>query len=167
MALKRGRFGQFLACTGYPDCKTTKKLASASSGRVTIPDVPLEEKCPRCGKTLVIRHGRFGEFTSCSNYPECKYVKKKTLGITCPQNNCKGELLERKSRKGKIFYGCDQYPKCEFTVWNKPVSKACPQCGATYLLEKVAKKRGTLHYCNSETCDFKENVELVEETQPA
>ncbi len=167
MTPKRGRFGQFLACTGYPDCKTTKKLASTSSGRVTIPDVPLEEKCPQCGKNLVIRHGRFGEFTSCSSYPECKYVKKKTLGITCPQPNCRGELVERKSRKGKIFFGCDQYPKCEFTAWNKPISRSCPQCGATYLLEKVTKKEGTLHYCNSEACDFKENVELVEETQPA
>ncbi len=164
MTLKRGRFGQFLACTGYPECKTTRKLAVSGSGRLSIPDVPLDEKCPQCGKHLVIKNGRFGEFTACSAYPECKYVKKKTLGIACPQPSCKGELVERKSRRGKIFYGCDQYPKCEFTAWNKPVSKPCPQCGARYLLEKTTKKQGTFLYCNVETCDYKEAVELVEAT---
>lgn len=162
MTLKRGRFGQFLACTGYPECKTTKRLATAGSGRMSLPDVPLEEKCPQCGKNLVIKHGRFGEFTACSNYPECKYVKKKTLGIACPRPGCKGELVEKKSRRGKIFYGCDQYPTCSFTAWNKPVNKPCPQCGARYLLEKTTKKQGTLHYCNAETCDYQEAVELVE-----
>ncbi len=123
MTLKRGRFGQFLACTGYPECKTTKKLAASGSGRLSIPDVPLEEKCPQCGKHLVIKHGRFGEFTACSAYPECKYVKKKTIGIACPKPSCKGELVEKKSRRGKIFYGCDQYPNCDFTAWNKPINK--------------------------------------------
>ncbi|MGH9429762.1 MAG: type I DNA topoisomerase, partial [Terriglobia bacterium] len=151
MTLKRGRFGQFLACTGYPECKTTKKLAAAGSGRLSVPDVPLEEKCPQCGKNLVIKHGRFGEFTACSAYPECKYVKKKTIGIACPKPNCKGELVEKKSRRAKIFYGCDQYPNCDFTAWNKPINKSCPQCGAGYLLEKTTKKQGTIHYCNVET----------------
>jgi DNA topoisomerase-1 len=162
MTLKRGRFGQFLACTGYPECKTTKKLAASGSGRLSIPDVPLEEKCPQCGKHLVIKHGRFGEFTACSAYPECKHVKKKTIGIACPKPNCKGDLVEKKSRRGKIFFGCDQYPNCDFTAWNKPINKPCPQCGAGYLLEKTTKKQGTIHYCNVETCDFKEAVELVE-----
>jgi DNA topoisomerase-1 len=162
MTLKRGRFGQFLACTGYPECKTTKKLAASGTGRLSIPDVPLDERCPQCGKHLVIKHGRFGEFTACSAYPECKYVKKKTLGIACPQPGCKGELVERKSRRGKVFYGCDQYPNCQFTVWNKPISKSCPQCGAGYLLEKTTKRQGTIHYCNAEACDYKEAVELVE-----
>jgi DNA topoisomerase-1 len=162
MTLKRGRFGQFLACTGYPECKTTKKLAASGSGRLSVPDVPLEEKCPQCGKHLVIKNGRFGEFTACSAYPECKYVKKKTIGISCPKPNCKGELVEKKSRRAKVFYGCDQYPNCDFTAWNKPINKPCPQCGAGYLLEKTTKKQGTIHYCNAETCDFKEAVELVE-----
>ncbi|HEU0004422.1 MAG TPA: type I DNA topoisomerase [Terriglobia bacterium] len=162
MTLKRGRFGQFLACTGYPECKTTKKLAASGSGRLSVPDVPLEEKCPQCGKHLVIKHGRFGEFTACSAYPECKYIKKKTIGIACPKPNCKGELVEKKSRRGKVFYGCDQYPNCDFTAWSKPINKPCPQCGAGYLLEKTTKKQGPIHYCNVETCDFKEAVELVE-----
>jgi DNA topoisomerase-1 len=164
MTLKRGRFGQFLACTGYPECKTTKKIASSGSGRMSVPDVPLQEPCPQCGKNLVIKHGRFGEFTACSNYPECKYVKKKTLGIACPRPDCKGELVEKKSRRGKIFFGCDQYPNCDFTAWNRPIAKPCPQCGARYLLEKTTKKTGTLHYCNAENCDYKESVELVEAT---
>jgi DNA topoisomerase-1 len=162
MTLKRGRFGQFLACTGYPECKTTKKLAASGSGRLSVPDVPLEEKCPQCGKHLVVKTGRFGEFTACSAYPDCRYIKKKTIGIACPKPACKGELVEKKSRRGKIFYGCDQYPNCDFTAWNKPINKRCPQCGAGYLLEKTTKKQGTIHYCNVETCDFKEAVELVE-----
>ncbi len=164
MALKRGRFGQFLACSGYPDCKTTKKLAASGSDRLSVPDVPLEEDCPQCGKHLVIKHGRFGEFTACSAYPECKYVKKKTIGVACPQPACKGELVERKSRRGKIFFACDQYPNCQFIAWNKPINKSCPQCGAGYLIEKTTKKQGTIHYCNAETCDYKESVEFVEAT---
>jgi len=166
MILKRGRFGQFLACTGYPECKTTKKLAGGGSGRTSVPDVRTDEKCPRCGNYLVVKQGRYGEFTACSNYPECKYIKKKTLGMACPEPNCNGELVEKKSRRaGKIFYGCDQYPKCRFTLWNRPVNKTCPRCGARYLLEKITKKQGTVHYCNSESCDYKEVIELVEEVQ--
>jgi len=167
MTLKRGRFGQFLACTGYPECKTTKRLAGSGLTPTSVPDVRTDEKCPQCGNHLVIKQGRYGEFTACSNYPDCKYIKKKTLGMACPEPNCKGELVEKKSRRlGKIFYGCDQYPKCQFTLWNRPIHKACPQCGARYLVEKITKKQGTLHYCNSEACDYKEVIELVEEVQP-
>ncbi|MEW5976579.1 MAG: type I DNA topoisomerase [Acidobacteriota bacterium] len=163
MALKRGRFGQFLACTGYPECKTTRNL---SNGKTSTPDTPTGEKCPQCGKELVLKHGRFGQFTACSAYPECKYVKKKTLGIPCPEANCKGELVEKKSRRGKIFYGCDQYPSCRFVTWNKPINRTCPQCGATFVLEKTTKKQGTVVYCNSESCDYKESVEMAEDSQP-
>src|SRR5881296_2737069 len=162
MTLKRGRFGQFLACTGYPECKTTKRLASSGASKVSVTDIPTDEKCPQCGKNLVIKHGRYGEFTACSNYPECKYVKRKSLGIACPEPNCKGELIEKKSRRGKVFYGCDQYPKCKFTLWNKPIGKTCPQCGAGFVLEKATKRQGTIHYCNSESCDYKETMEFIE-----
>ncbi len=167
MTLKRGRFGQFLACTGYPECKTTKKLAGSGSSKPKLPDTPLEEPCPQCGKNLVIKHGRFGEFTACSNYPHCKYVKRKTLGIPCPKPGCKGELIEKKSRRGKVFYGCDQYPGCDFTVWQRPVAQTCPQCAAPYLLEKMSKKQGLIQYCNSEGCDFKEAIPQNAESQPA
>src|SRR5437763_11339887 len=101
MVLKRGRFGQFMACTGYPDCKTTRRLDQGKK----VPDIPLDELCPKCGRNLMIRHGRFGEFTACSGYPECKYVKQNFIGVKCPQ--CEdGELVEKRARKGNTFYGC-------------------------------------------------------------
>ena len=105
MVLKRGRFGQFMACTGYPDCKTTRRLDQGKK----VPDIPLDELCPKCGRNMMIRHGRFGEFTACSGYPECKYVKQNFIGVKCPL--CKeGDLVEKKARKGNIFYGCGIIP---------------------------------------------------------
>ncbi|HMB29747.1 MAG TPA: type I DNA topoisomerase, partial [Blastocatellia bacterium] len=115
MALKRGRFGQFLACTGYPECKTTRKITK--SGVAAAP-VMLEEKCPECGSQLAIRHGPFGEFTACSRYPDCKYIKRETTGVPCPKPGCKGEFLVKKSKRGKIFYGCSEYPNCDAVFWD-------------------------------------------------
>lgn len=141
MVLKRGRFGQFMACTGYPECKTTRRLDQ----QVKVPDVPLEEKCPKCDRNMVLRHGRFGEFVSCSGYPDCKYVKQNFIGVKCPQ--CKdGEIVEKKARRGNFFYGCSNYPKCDFTSNTKPVAEPCPQCGSPYLLEKTLKA-GTFLVC--------------------
>jgi DNA topoisomerase I len=141
MVLKRGRFGQFMACTGYPECKTTRRLDQAKK----VPDIPLEEKCPQCGRNMVLRHGRFGEFTSCSGYPDCKYIKQNYIGMKCPE--CKeGELVEKKARRGNFFYGCHNYPKCKFTSNYKPIAEPCPQCGSPYLLEKVLKS-GTVIAC--------------------
>ncbi len=134
MVLKRGRFGQFMACTGYPDCKTTRRLDQAKK----IPDIPLDEKCPQCGRNLLLRHGRYGEFVSCSGYPECKWVKQNYIGVKCPLC-ADGELVEKKARRGNIFYGCSNYPKCEFTSAFKPVAEKCPECGSRYLLEKTLK----------------------------
>ncbi|MGA9567795.1 MAG: type I DNA topoisomerase [Candidatus Korobacteraceae bacterium] len=134
MVLKRGRFGQFMACTGYPDCKTTRRLDQAKK----VPDIPLDEKCPQCGRNLLIRHGRFGEFVSCSGYPDCKYVKQNLIGVKCP--DCKdGDIAEKKARRGNYFYGCTNYPKCEFTSAFKPVAEECPVCKSPYLLEKTLK----------------------------
>jgi DNA topoisomerase-1 len=159
MALKRGRFGQFLACTGYPECKTTRKIAAGGKGAKK-PDVALDETCPQCGQAkLVLRDGRFGEFISCGNYPKCKYIKPKTVGVACPKPGCGGELIERRSKRGKVFYGCLKYPDCDFVVWNKPVPEPCPQCGAPFLLEKSTKKEGLIRYCNEEACDYKVPVE--------
>jgi DNA topoisomerase-1 len=141
MVLKRGRFGQFMACTGYPECKTTRRLDQGKK----VPDVALEEKCPKCQRNLVLRHGRFGEFISCSGYPECKYIKQNTIGVPCPK--CKdGEIAEKKARRGNIFYGCTNYPKCDFTSNYKPVAEQCPECGSPYLLEKNLKS-GTYWVC--------------------
>ena len=142
MVLKRGRFGQFMACTGYPDCKTTRRLDAAKK----VPDVPLEETCPKCNRNMVLRHGRYGEFISCSGYPECKYIKQNFIGVKCPQC-ADGELVEKKARRrGNLFYGCSNYPKCEFTSAYKPVAEKCPECGSPYLLEKHLKS-GSLLVC--------------------
>src|SRR5499427_2357775 len=159
MTLKRGRFGQFLACTGYPDCKTTRKLAPGTKTPKK-PDVILDETCRQCGNAkLAIKEGRFGEFTACSNYPKCKYIKPKTVGVPCPKPGCGGELIERRSKRGKVFDGCLKYPDCDFVVWNKPVPEACPQCGAPFLLEKATKREGLVRYCNEEGCGYKVQIE--------
>jgi DNA topoisomerase-1 len=163
MAVKRGRFGQFLACTGYPECKTTRKLIATKQGglRAAKPDQVLDEKCPRCGSNLVVKQGRFGEFTACTSYPECKYVKHKTTGVMCPKDGDKGgEIVERKSRRGKVFFGCSNYPDCDFVLWNRPVNEKCPKCGAPYLIEKTTKKHGRQILCNNEDCDYARSEEL-------
>ena len=148
MVLKRGRFGQFMACTGYPDCKTTRRLDQGKK----VPDIPLDELCPKCGRNMMIRHGRYGEFTSCSGYPDCKYVKQNFIGVKCP--DCKdGDLVEKRARKGNTFYGCGNYPKCRFTSAHKPIAEKCPSCGSEYLVEKNLKA-GQVIACPNKECDY-------------
>ena len=160
MVVKRGRFGMFLACTGYPECKTTRKIISTKQGvKAAQPDQVLEERCPNCGKNLVIKHGRFGEFTACTGYPECKYVKLKSTGVICPKDG--GDIVERKSRRGKVFYGCANYPKCDFTLWNKPVLEPCPKCGWKFLTEKITKRHGRQLVCANDACDYVRSEELA------
>ncbi|MBZ5606051.1 MAG: type I DNA topoisomerase [Acidobacteriia bacterium] len=152
MVLKKGRFGQFLACSGYPDCKTTKQLGAAQKPQ----DVPLDEKCPNCGSNMVRKYGRYGEFVACSNYPTCKYVKQKTIGVKCP--NCsEGEVVERRSKRGKTFYGCNRYPDCDFVAWGKPIPEKCPECGSSYLIEKYLKA-GPVAQCPNGECKFKKPI---------
>ena len=153
MVVKRGRFGQFLACSGYPDCKTTRKLIATPGGLAAAkPDQVLNEPCPRCGSNLVVKHGRFGEFTACNNYPHCKYVKLKGTGVSCPEDG--GEIVERKSRRGRAFYGCSNYPDCEFTLWSRPIPETCPACSAPYLVEKVTKRHGRQVRCHNDACNY-------------
>ena len=153
MAIKRGRFGQFLACTGYPECKTTRKIITTKQGMTAAkPDQILEEKCPNCDSNLVIKQGRFGEFTACTNYPNCKYVKQKTTGVLCPKDG--GDIVEKKSRRGKVFFGCANYPDCDFVLWNRPVLEPCPQCGEKFLVEKITKRHGRQLLCHKEDCDY-------------
>ncbi len=160
MVVKRGRFGQFLACTGYPDCKTTRKIITTKQGVTAAkPDQLLEEKCPKCDSHLVLKQGRFGEFTACSNYPTCKYVKQKSTGVLCPKDG--GDIVERKSRRGKVFYGCANYPDCDFTLWNRPVPEKCPDCGAPFLVEKITKRHGRQLICNNEECSYVRSEELA------
>ncbi len=153
MVLKRGRFGQFMACTGYPDCKTTRRLDQGKK----VPDIPLDEKCPECGRNMILRHGRYGEFTSCSGYPECKYVKQNFIGVKCPLCG-EGELVEKRARKGNTFYGCSRYPKCKFTSAAKPIAEKCPKCGHDHLVERV-RKDGIVIACPNKECDYERGVE--------
>jgi DNA topoisomerase-1 len=155
MVLKKGRFGTFFACSGFPDCKTTKQIG----GTQKKPDQPLEEKCPQCGSHMVLKSGRFGEFTACSNYPACKYVKQKTIGVKCPDCS-EGEISERRSRKGKTFYGCTRYPECKFVAWGKPVAEKCPECGSPYMVEKWLKA-GAMWQCPNAECKHKQPVPEV------
>jgi len=159
LTLRKGRFGHFLACSLYPDnCKTTRKLVRNSDGTLGIEQLkPIDEQCPECGKApLAWRRGRFGPFIACSTYPTCRYIKKKEakeIGMACPTCS-EGQVLERKGRWGRSFYGCNRFPKCDFTAHQKPVPEPCPQCGAAYLLEKETKKEGRMLVCAKEDCEY-------------
>jgi len=157
MVLKKGRFGTFFACSGYPDCKTTKQIGGAQKK----PDQPLEEKCPNCDNHLVLKSGRFGEFTACSNYPTCKYVKQKTIGVKCPECS-EGDVIERRSKKGKTFYGCNRYPDCKFVAWGKPVAEKCPECSSPYMVEKWLKA-GPVWQCPNPECKHKQDAPVPAE----
>lgn len=166
MIVKRGRFGMFLACTGYPECKTTRKIIQSKTGVAAAkPDLILEEKCPTCGKNLVVKQGRYGEFTACTGYPDCRYVKQKLTGIKCPKDG--GDVAERKSKRGKEFFGCVNYPKCDFTLWNKPVEDPCPKCKWPFLTEKITKRHGRQLICANEECDFVMDAPLPEDVVTA
>lgn len=132
MIIKIGRYGKFLACSGYPECKNTKPIAQEVER--------VEEECPLCGKDLVIKNSRYGRFLGCSSYPDCKFTKPFSTGIKCPI--CAGEIVERRTKRGKTFYGCGNYPKCKFFMWTPPVEKSCPKCGY-----KVMGKRGKSLVC--------------------
>jgi DNA topoisomerase-1 len=166
MQLKRSRFGQFFACTGYPDCKNTKDPRLLKANIPTEPQPP----CENCGKEMVLKSGRYGPFFSCSGYPDCRNIRKigggkstppKPTGVQCP--NCKeGELVERRSRRG-VFYSCSRYPKCDFAMNNRPVPRACPKCGAPYLMEKETKREGHIELCNNAECGYRAPVATVAE----
>ena len=139
MVIKFGRNGRFLACSAYPECKNTKPLA----GEVET----IDKKCPNCGAAMEIRRGRFGRFIACTNYPECKTTESISTGVKCPEKDCTGEIVERTSRKGKVFYSCSRYPDCEFSLWSKPVAHPCPACGNSFMVEKSTKSHGDHLYC--------------------
>ena len=153
MVIKVGRFGKFLACTGYPECKTTKPFGDEAKEQ--LPAELSNEKCEKCGKPMVVKRGRFGSFLGCSGYPECKNLKaiEKKIGVPCPK--CKqGELVQKKSKRGKPFYSCNRYPACDAAYWEKPTGEACPKCKE--LLVFAAKG---MVKCSSKECDYKREVE--------
>jgi len=152
---RRGRFGKFIACSNYPDCKYKRNLPGSERAE----DQPTDEICPTCGRPMVIKHGRFGKFIACSGYPECKTTKPVTLGIACPECE-KGQMVERRSRKGRTFFGCSAYPDCSFVLWQRPVSEPCPKCAAPFLTERVARGR-RVQRCWREGCDFSREAEIT------
>jgi DNA topoisomerase I len=163
MVIKWGRNGEFLACSRYPKCTNTKEFGRDDQGTIVIRESiapeATDQNCDKCGKPMIRRRSRFGEFLGCSGYPDCDGIKRlqadpvKT-GVRCP--DCKeGEVLERRSRRGKIFFGCDRYPKCKFASWDKPVAHPCPNCGSPYLVEKTTKRLGTRWLCpKKEECGY-------------
>jgi DNA topoisomerase-1 len=157
LVVKVGRYGKFLACSGYPECKFTATLTPSKTAEGTV-EVP-GEKCPQCGSELVVKQGRFGPFIACSNYPECKYIKPKTVDVKCPEDA--GELVEKRTRGRKIFYGCSNYPDCKFAVWNKPVPQECPACHAPFMLEKYRKDQPPILECYNKECKYQLEPEAV------
>ena len=141
MVIKWGRNGRFLACSAYPECKTTKPLPEEEALMKT------DQVCDKCEAPMVVKVGRFGRFLACSRYPDCKNTKAITLGIKCPKEGCNGELVEKKTRGNRLFYGCTKYPKCNFASWDKPVNKACASCNHPFLVFKVSKRKGEFYKC--------------------
>ena len=141
MVIKWGRNGRFLACPGYPQCKNTKPLEEEEE------PVEVDETCAECSAPMVVKTGRYGRFLACSRYPECKSVKPFYLGIGCPEDGCDGQLVEKMSRKGKVFYGCDKWPNCKFGSWDKPVDQSCPTCENPLLFEKSSRSAPTTLVC--------------------
>ncbi len=167
MVVKWGRSGEFLACSKYPECKSTTNFTRDDDGTIQIvKEEATNEVCDECGKPMLVRFGRFGKFLGCSGYPECKTVRSMVrpvpTGITCP--DCKeGEILEKRSRNGKTFFSCGRYPHCRFATWERPVAEACPTCAAPFVVEKTTKRFGTVRRCLSEGCTYKETVAEAEE----
>ncbi|MEK7285948.1 MAG: type I DNA topoisomerase [Nitrospirota bacterium] len=155
MVLKWGRFGQFFACSGYPECKSTKQPDKNDATKVEAVSETTNETCDKCGKPMAIKRGRFGTFLACSAYPECKSTKAISTGVSCPEANCTGALVEKKTKRGKNFYSCNKYPDCKFALWDRPVTRPCPSCKAPFLVEKY-KAGETSVVCNNKECDYKE-----------
>jgi len=175
------RYGAFIACSNYPECKYTRDVVEASANDEESPatgdaaaaaGAPAAEEeippCEKCGKPMALRRSRFGVFYGCTGYPECKNLRKtgpakvaaepKPTGVTCAECG-KGEMMEKSSRRGKTFWSCSRFPDCKFALWKKPIPKPCPECGAAFLLEKTTKKHGTQYVCNTEGCGYIEDAE--------
>ncbi|PYO96177.1 MAG: hypothetical protein DMD60_11360 [Gemmatimonadetes bacterium] len=142
LVVRSGRFGPFIACARYPDeCRFTRPLR-----RDKVPDKPTDEICQECGAPMVIKTGRYGEFLACTKFPACKHTRPVPLGVKCPKCAV-GDLAERRTRKGRNFFGCLRYPECDYSTWNRPVAVACPSCGFVGMEEKQTKTKGVSRKC--------------------
>ena len=176
LRIKMGKNGHFLACSGYPECSYSSDYERDEKGVIAPVAPPSSEAtdkvCDHCGKPMVIKRGRYGDFLACTGYPECKHTQSlnsggnaKPIGVACPESGCDGEVVEKSSKRGKLFYGCNRYPKCSFASWDRPVAAACPACGSAYLVEKTTKRDGTMHVCPNRDCRHRQ-VPDEPETQP-
>jgi DNA topoisomerase-1 len=160
LSSRLGRSGRFIGCTGYPECDYTRNINGEETSNE--PEVVEGRKCPKCESDLWIRTGKYGKFIGCSSYPKCKHIESleqpKNTGVKCPQCE-KGEILTRKSRRGKVFYSCSEYPDCDYALWNEPLKEPCPKCDWPILTVKTTKSRGTEKVCPQKDCDFSEKVE--------
>ncbi|WP_027192232.1 type I DNA topoisomerase [Fundidesulfovibrio putealis] len=162
MMVKFGRNGEFLACSGYPECKSTSNFTRDEEGKYSFAEKPAEVPpevvgtCPECGKDLHLKKARTGSrFIACSGYPKCKYTKPFTTGVACPREGCDGELVEKSSRFGKLFYSCSKYPNCDMAVWDWPVLEPCPECDSPILVRKTTKTHGEHLACPVKTCKYR------------
>ena len=160
MVLRIGKNGsQFLGCSGYPDCKTMMSLNALSEQtddeQTNEPEI-CEEKCEKCGSDMIFKTGPYGKYMECTN-ENCKHRKpyRKSTGVKCPKCG-QGTIVERKSKRGTVFYGCDKYPDCDFVLWNEPTGETCPECGS--LLVKKILKKGDVITCSNIKCHYKKEV---------
>ncbi len=148
MVRKRGRYGLFWACSGYPECRNV--LSPDRKEKATAE--PTDEQCETCGAQMVIRHGRYGRFLACSTYPKCRTVKSLPLDVKCPR--CNAPLTQRRSKRGRAFYGCTKYPECTFVLWHRPIPEPCAECGASFLVERRSRQGRELQ-CVAEGCNYR------------
>jgi len=166
MAIKSGRNGIFLACTGYPECRSTANFTRDEKGRIILEGrAETNEEagiCEKCGRPMVVKNGKYGSFVACSGYPACKNIwnpSPVTTGVRCPEKGCQGLLVEKTSKKGKKFYSCNRYPECTFATWDEPYDDTCPECG-TRVLSVKQKKDGTLVLvCRKKGCRYERPLE--------
>ncbi|OGP91205.1 MAG: DNA topoisomerase I [Deltaproteobacteria bacterium RBG_16_48_10] len=149
MVKRWGKRGYFLACSSYPKCRYTREVEENGGNQVDN-----GAPCEKCGGPMVVKNGKFGRFLACSNYPTCKSTRPIETGVRCPQEGCDGVMVERRTRKGKVFYSCSNYPRCTFALWDKPIPEKCPQCDHPYLIEKQGKG-GTVIRCPRKECGYR------------
>lgn len=161
LSSRLGRSGRFIGCTGYPECDYTRNI-NGEETTASEPEKVEGRQCPQCESDLIYRIGKYGKFIGCSSYPKCKHIESleqpANTGVDCPQCE-KGEILTRKSRRGKVFYSCSEYPKCDYALWNEPLKEACPNCQWPILTIKTTKSKGTEKVCPQKDCGFSEKVE--------
>ncbi len=175
--IKMGKNGHFLACSGYPQCTYSSDYERDEKG-IIAPVAPVESQatdhiCPLCAKPMVIKRGRYGDFLACTGYPQCKHTLSlnngshgKPTGVTCPETGCDGDVVEKMSKRGQVFFGCSRYPQCAFATWDRPVAVPCPVCGHAHMVEKTNKRDGTLHVCPNRECRHRQPPEAAAEFKP-